>query len=77
MWAVEARNYGEQKDYFYMSGLTQKEARRRHAQMSNSGKWAMVRSWDLGAEFEQQESNRRIEEYFKQLEDGVGEGQIA
>ena len=66
MWAVEARNYGEQKDYFYMSGLTQKEARRRHAQMSNSGKWAMVRSWDLIAELEQEASNQRIRNWSKE-----------
>jgi hypothetical protein len=63
MWAVEARNYGEEKDYFYMSGLTEKEARRRHAQMSNSGKWAMCRSWDLVAELEQQQANERIRNF--------------
>jgi hypothetical protein len=63
MWAVEARNYGEEKDYFYMSGLTEKEALRRHAQMSNSGKWAMCRSWDLVAELEQQQANERIRNF--------------
>lgn len=63
MWAVEARNYGEEKDYFYMSGLTEKEARRRHAQMSNSGNWAMCRSWDLIAELEQQQANERIRNF--------------
>jgi hypothetical protein len=63
MWAVEARNYGEEKDYFYMSGLTEKEARRRHAQISNSGKWAMCRSWDLVAELEQQQANERIRNF--------------
>jgi hypothetical protein len=46
MWAVEALNYGEKPDYWYMSGLTESEARKRHAALSNSGKWAMVRSWD-------------------------------
>lgn len=65
MWAIEARNYGEQKDYFYMSGLTQKEARRRHATMSNSGKWASVRSWDLVAELEQRLSNERVRKWKK------------
>jgi len=75
MWAIEAKNFGEEKDYFYMSGLTEKQARRKHAQMSNSGKWAMCRSWDLVAEWDRQESNRRIEEFFAEMEDGIGEGQ--
>lgn len=65
MWAVEARNYGEKKDYFYMSGLTQSEARRRHANMSNSREWAMVRSWDLIAEMEQRLSEERIRNWSK------------
>lgn len=77
MWAVEARNYNEQKDYFYMSGLTQKEARRRHAQMSNSGKWAMCRSWDMVAEMEQRLSDERVRNWEMELEDGIGEGQYA
>lgn len=63
MWAVEARNYGENPDYFYMSGLTQKEARKRHAEMSNSGKWAMCRSWDKVAEWEQEKANERIRNF--------------
>ncbi|MDG1821039.1 MAG: hypothetical protein P8H24_04315 [Methylophilaceae bacterium] len=51
MWAIEARNYGENKDYFYMSGLTEEESRARHAKLSNSGEWALVRSWDKRQEF--------------------------
>jgi len=58
MWAVEARNYGENKDYFYMSGLTEQEARARHAKMSNSGEWAMCRSWDKRAEWALEEEKR-------------------
>lgn len=65
MWAVEARNYGETPDYFYMSGLTQAESRKRHATLSNSGKWAMVRSWDLAAEWEQEKANERIRNWKK------------
>jgi len=52
MWAVEARNYGDKPDYFYISGLTQAEARKEHAKLSNSGKWAMCRSWDKQVEWE-------------------------
>lgn len=62
-WAVEARNYGDNPDYFYVSGLTEKESRRRHSQLSNSGKWAFVRSWDKQAEWEQEQSAQRIAEW--------------
>ena len=75
MWAVEARNYGENPDYFYLSGLTQKEARRRHAKLSNSGEWSSVRSWDLVAEMEQRLSDERVINWAKELEDCIGEGQ--
>ena len=63
MWYVEARKFGENKDYFYMSGLTQKEARRRHSELSNSGKWAMVHSWDMQAQWEQEQANQRIRDW--------------
>ena len=75
MWAVEARNYDKTPDYFYMSGLTEKEARRRHAQMSNSHEWAMVRSWDLVAEMEKRLSDERIKQHFQEIEDGISECQ--
>ena len=65
MWAVEAKNFGDNPDYFYMSGLTQTESRKRHADLSNSGKWAMVRSWDLVAEWEQEKANERIRNWRK------------
>jgi hypothetical protein len=74
MWAVEARNYGEEPDYWYMSGLTEAESRKRHAVLSNSGKWAMVRSWDLVAEWEREAADRRIAQWAKEREDGIGEG---
>lgn len=76
MWAVEAKNFGENQDYFYMSGLTEKESRARHAKLSNSGKWAYVRSWDLVAEWEQAEANLRIARFAQEREDGIGEGQL-
>jgi len=63
MWAIEARNFGDNPDYFYMSGLTQSESRKHHSQLSNSGKWAMVRSWDLQAEWEQEQANERIKNW--------------
>ena len=69
MWAVEARNFGENPDYFYMSGITQKEARRRHAKLSNSGEWSSVRSWDLVAEMEQRLSNERVRNWRKEYVD--------
>ena len=65
MWAVEARNYGDNPDYFYMSGLTQSESRKHHSQLSNSGKWAMVRSWDLEAERKDKEAAERIRNWRK------------
>jgi len=76
MWAVEAKNYDSiDNPAFYKSGLTEKQSRRLHSKLSNSGEWAMVRSWDLEAEVKQRAADQRIREYFKQLEDGVGEGQ--
>ena len=63
MWAVEARKYGENPDYFYMSGLTQAESRRRHKKLANSGEWGYVRSWDLVAEMEQKKSDERIKNW--------------
>lgn len=65
MWAVEARNYGENKDYWYMSGLTEAESRRRHSKLANSGKWAMVRSWDLVVEWEKEKAAERIKNWKK------------
>lgn len=65
MWAIEARNFGNNPDYFYISGLTQSESRKQHAEMSNSGKWAMVRSWDKKAEWEREQANKRISDWKK------------
>ncbi len=63
MWAVEAKNYGENKDYFYQSGLTRSEARKLHGKMSNSGKWASTRSWDKEWEWEQERAAERIRKF--------------
>ena len=49
MWVVEARNYGDKKDYWYMSGLTEEESKKRHKDLFNSGKWADVRSYKYDA----------------------------
>ena len=64
MWAVEARKFGDNPDYFYMSGLTAAESRRRHAELSKSG-WAMVRSWDLQAEQDRKQADQRIADWKK------------
>lgn len=56
MWVVEARNYGENADYFYLSGLSQEESRKMHSRLANSGEWAMVRSWDKRVEWEQEKN---------------------
>ena len=77
MWAVEARNYGENKDYWYMSGLTEAEARRRYNKLTDSGEWAMVRYWDLSVEWEREAADRRILQWAKEREDGIGEGQVS
>ena len=65
MWAVEAKNFGENDDYFYMSGLTQAESKILHKYFSNSGEWAYVRSWDKVAEWEQEKANERIRNWKK------------
>lgn len=67
MWAVEAKNFGDNPDYFYMSGLTQSESRKLHSDLSNSGEWAMVRSWDKIAEWEQEKANQRIRNWSKEF----------
>jgi hypothetical protein len=77
MWAVEARKYGGKPDYWYMSGLTEKEATRRHTKLADSGEWDMVRSFDLVAQWEQEEADRRIAAWAQEREDGIGEGQPA
>lgn len=75
MWAVEAKTYGDNPNFFYMYGLTYSAARRLHKDMANSGEWPYVRSWDTVAERKEEEAQRRIDEYFQSLEDGTGEGQ--
>lgn len=50
MWYVEARNYNGQKDYWYMSGLTYEEAKKRHLKLYDEG-WAYVRSGRVADRF--------------------------
>ena len=75
MWAIEAKNFGENPDYFYLSGLTEAESRKKHKQFSNSGEWAFVRTWSKTAEWEQQ-SDLRIKQWGLERQDGLGEGQF-
>jgi hypothetical protein len=75
MWAIEAKTFDEDPNYFRMYGLTAAEARRMHSEMANSGEWPFVRSWDADAEATQKEADTRIKDYFQSLEDGIGEGQ--
>jgi hypothetical protein len=59
-----------------MSGLTEKEATRRHNKLADSGEWDMVRSFDLVAQWEQEAADRRIAQWAKERADGIGEGQV-
>lgn len=65
MWAVEAKTFGNNAEYFYISGLTKRQSRVLHSDLANSGEWAMVRSWDKGAELEQEKANERIHNWKK------------
>ena len=64
MWAVEAKKFGDNPDYFYTSGLTEAESKRMHKQLANSGEWGFVRSWDKQAEWEAEEAQKRIDNFF-------------
>lgn len=75
MWAVEAKTFGDNPDFFYTSGLTEAASRKLHTDLANSGEWPYVRSWNTEADREQKEADARIKAYFESLEDGVGEGQ--
>lgn len=67
MWAVEAKNFGDNPDYFYISGLTEEESKKMHKDFANSGEWAMVRSWDKQAEWEREKANERIRNWRKEF----------
>jgi hypothetical protein len=45
MWQVEASN--AKGDFQIVSSLSQAASRKLHRELSNSGKWAMVRSFDM------------------------------
>lgn len=63
MWAVEAKSFGPEPTRYCVYGLTQAESRKRHSELSNSGKWAIVRSWDLEAEARDREAAERIKNW--------------
>ena len=75
MWAIEAKTFGDDPNYFRMYGLTEAESRRMHKEMANSGECPYVRSCDPAGEPEQPESDARITAWSKEIEDGIGEGQ--
>jgi len=49
-WGIEAigkkTSSGQKPDYHYKSGMTEPEARKHHAKLSSSGKYAKIRIWD-------------------------------
>ena len=65
MWAVEAKSFGPEPKRHCVYGLTKAESRKRHSELSNSGKWAIVRSWDLEAEARDREAAERIKNWSK------------
>lgn len=67
MWAVEAKTFGPNPERYCLYGLTQRESRIKHNELSNSGKWAMVRSWDLEAEAEKRAAAERIKNWIPDL----------
>lgn len=75
MWMVEARTFGEDPQFFRYGPVSEKEARKIHKNLADSGEWAVVRSWSIEEELKQKESDARILAWAKEIEDGVGEGQ--
>ena len=62
MWQVEASN--AKGDFQIVSSLSQAASRKLHRELSNSGKWAMVRSFDMDSVLRKAEieiiSNQKI-----------------
>ena len=75
MWMVEARTFGEDAQFFRYGPVSEKVSRKIHSDLTDSGEWAVVRSWSIEAELKQKESDARILAWAKEIEDGVGEGQ--
>jgi hypothetical protein len=75
MWIVEAKTFGDDPQYYRYGPVSEKESRRIHEELANSGEWALVHSWSLDAEQKQKESDARILAWSKEIEDGIGEGQ--
>lgn len=76
MWMVEAKTLGEDPQYFRYGPVSEKESRRIHNELADSGEWPVVRSWCLEQERKQKESDARIAAWVKEIEDGIGEGQV-
>ena len=58
MWQVEASN--AKGDFYISSSLSQAASRKLHRELSNSGKWAMVRSFDMDSVLRKAEADARI-----------------
>ena len=63
MWSIEAR--GNDDQYFYRAGLTERAANSRLFKMADSGEWKAVRAWDTVQEQKQKESDERIRNWNK------------
>ena len=61
MWQVEASNANG--DFQIVSSLSQKASRKLHGELSNSGKWGMVRSFNMEHAQRQVEAAARIQQF--------------
>ena len=61
MWQVEATN--PNGDFYIKSSMSQAASRTLHGKLSNSGKWASVRSFDMEYVKEQAEAAERIRKF--------------
>jgi len=61
MWQVQARN--AKGDFEIVSLLSKTASRKLHSEMSNSGKWSMVRSFDMEHVQRQVDATARIQKF--------------
>tara|TARA_B110000908_G_scaffold97452_1_gene115055 strand:+ start:1907 stop:2194 length:288 start_codon:yes stop_codon:yes gene_type:complete len=61
MWQVEASNANG--DFQIVSSLSQKASRKLHGELSNSGNWSHVRSFDMEHAQRQVEATARIQKF--------------
>lgn len=61
MWQVEASN--PNGDFYIKSTMSQSASRTLHGKLSNSGKWSMVRSFDMEYVKEQAAAAERIRKF--------------